>query len=167
MHSKMRESCASVRPQRGYSLLEMLVVVVLIALLSVIAFGIFVDTRSTVDSTRALTEINTIIGSAQRYRTTFAQGGLYTGISIAALTARNYPVGGIDTRGNRNVYEVVVGLAPTTAAAEDATLLYTTESAAACTGLRDIFASGTGGTDAVPGIVSATCATATLNIVID
>ena len=135
--------------------MEVLLVLALVAAVTAVLINVFFETRGAVNSTQAITELNTIIESARRYRRTFAAAGSYTGISVDELTDNNYPVGGIDRRGNQNIFEEVVTLvASGSTPGSDATLTYPTSSEEACSGLRRLFSDGT---ETVQGINSATC----------
>ena len=74
----------------------MTLAVVAIAAIAVVVFLAFSDTQSTANQTRALNEINTLAASARQFRSSFAQGGLYTNLTnVKVLVDNGYSVGGM------------------------------------------------------------------------
>ncbi len=133
---------------RGYSLLEMTLTVAAIAIIAAIVFVAFADTQSTANQTRALTEINAIANSARSFRSSFAQGGLYTNLTNAKVLDDNgYTMGGMSLNGNNAVN--VYGLGVTIAAysgGTDASLVYTAPTQEDCLALMGFFTDDPGTT---------------------
>ena len=144
-----RTALAAAR-QRGYSLLEMSLAVGAIAIIAVIAFLAFTDTQSSVNQTRALSEINAVAASARQFRSSFAEGGLYAGLTnVKVLVDNGYAIGGMALNGNNgvNAYGLSVTAAPTTGTSNgDATIVYTTPSQEDCLALMGSFTDNPGTT---------------------
>ena len=139
--SKSCRTVIAAARQRGYSLLEMSLAVGAIAIIAVIAFLAFTDTQDSANQTRALSEINALASSARQYRSSFAQGGLYTNLTnVKVLVDNGYPIGGMSLNGNNgvNVYGLS-GTIATTAGGADATIVYTTPSQEDCLALMGSF----------------------------
>ena len=133
---------------RGYSLLEMSLAVFAIAVIAAIVFVAFADTQSTANQTRALSEINAIANSARSFRSSFAQGGLYTNLTNAKVLEDNgYTMGGMSLNGNNavNVYGLPVTIATVTGGT-DATLIYTSPTQEDCLALMGFFTDDPGTT---------------------
>lgn len=134
--------------QRGYSLLEMGLVVGAIALFAVIGFVAYTDTQSTANQTQAMSEINGLSSSARQFRSAFAQGGLYTNLTnVKELVDNGYSVGGMSLNGNDgvNAYGLAVTIA-SAAAGADANIVYTTPSEEDCLALMGNFTDNPGTT---------------------
>ncbi|MCY4128846.1 MAG: prepilin-type N-terminal cleavage/methylation domain-containing protein [Gammaproteobacteria bacterium] len=136
--------------QRGYSLLEMSLAVGAIAIIAVIAFLAFTDTQTSANQTRALNEINSLASSARQFRSSFAQGGLYTNLTnVKALVDNGYTTGGMALSGNDgvNVYGMSTTIAPTAGTGNgDATIVYTTPTQEDCVALMGSFTDSPGTT---------------------
>ena len=160
--------------QRGYSLLEMTLAIGAIAVIAVIAFLAFSDTQSSANQTRALSEISSLVASARQYRSSFAQGGLYTSLDMEELVNNGYPTGGMQVSGTgatssgTNTYGLGVTIVPTTGTTNaDATITYTTPSQEECLAVMASFTDNPGTTattatdDHAPGFkAGAICSTA-------
>ena len=139
--------------QRGYSVLEMGLVIALIAAIAIIAFLAVGDTQSSLNQTRALGEISAVSASARQHRSTFAQGGLYTGVNMAEL--QGYNLAGMEVTGAAaasrgiNAYGLDMNIAVTagaTPANSDATITYETPSQEECEALMALFTDDPGTT---------------------
>ena len=134
--------------QRGYSLLEMSLAVGAIAIIAVIAFLAFTDTQDSANQTRALNEINSVASSARQFRSSFAQGGLYTNLTnVKVLVDNGYAIGGMALNGNDgvNAYGLSTTIATVTGGG-DATIVYTTPSQEDCIALMGSFTDDPGTT---------------------
>lgn len=139
--------------QRGYSLLEMSLAVGAIAVIAVIAFLAFSDTQTSVNQTRTLSEINSLVASARQYRSSFAQAGLYTNIDMEELETNGYSTGGMQVSGTgatstgNNTYGLGVTIVPTAGTSNaDATITYTTPSQEDCLAIMATFTDDPGTT---------------------
>ncbi len=144
----------------GYSLMEMLIVFGVIA----IAVGFVAVIGGTLGSgqkvNQAYSEIQMIIKAAESYRRAPARRGLFTGLTMTALSTRGYNVEPFTTGTNENTYGMTVTAAPAAAGA-DATIVYTTDEAADCLNLVDRL-------DTLPGIkVTPTCAAGVLTVTLE
>ena len=146
--------------QDGYSLMEMLIVFAVIA----IAVGFVSVIGGTLGSgqkvNNAFSEITMIKAAAESYRRAPARLGLFTGLSITALSTRGYNVEPFTTGTNQNAYGLSVTAAPAASAA-DATIVYTTDEAADCLNLVDRLST-------LPGIkTTPTCAAGVLTVTLE
>ena len=135
--------------QRGYSLLELTLTIGAIAVIAVVAFMAFSDTQGTVNTTRALGEINGVASAARQYRASFAQGGLYTNIDMEELDDGGYPTGGMQVTGTgatssgTNTFGLNVTIVPSNTNT-DATITYTSPSQEACLAIMASFTDNPG-----------------------
>ena len=140
--TKPRRSNPAEARQRGYSVWEVSLAIGVIAVIAVVVFLAFGDTQSSINQTRALNEINAVASSARQYRSTFAQGGLYTNIDMEELQGYNLAgmavTGAGATSSGTNAYGLGVTITPVTGNA-DATIVYTTPSQAVCEDLHSLF----------------------------
>lgn len=149
--SKPRRVAYAAARQRGYSVLEVTLAISLIAAIGVVVFLAFGDTQSSVNQTRALSEINALASSARQYRSTFAQGGLYTNVNMEAL--EGYNLAGMDVTGTgatssgTNAYGLGVTI-ESVATNADAEIEYTTPSQDVCEDLMPLFTNAAAGTTA-------------------
>lgn len=146
--SKSCRAVVAAARQRGYSLLEMSLAIGAIAIIAVIAFLAFTDTQDSANQTRALSEINALGSSARQFRSSFAQGGLYTNLTnVKVLVDNGYPIGGMALNGNNgvNIYGLSATIA-TTAGGADATIVYTTPTQEDCVALMGSFTDDPGTT---------------------
>lgn len=153
----------SAKERRGYSVTEITISIVLIAILVGIVVNAFVGTQDTANRTAAIGEINTLLSSARAYRQSFAQAGTYTGITVEALSDNGYTIGTVTPDGV-NIYGLETTLAPSTGAGAGSDALFTYEfpSQAPCLAVQDLY---TDGTDYVTGIKAHTaCADATPSV---
>ena len=141
--------------QRGYSLVEVAFGVAIVAAVAVMAAVFIGDVNRSLSSSQALAQINTLIASARQYRSTFAQGGLYSNVDMAELAELGYATGGIDGTNALNVYGLAVTLKPKNKN-KDATLTYQAPSVEECKLLKLSFEKSG---KFVSGIKAATCAT--------
>lgn len=148
--SKQRRKLLAAARQRGFTLLEMSLAVGAIAIIAVIAFLAFTDTQSSANQTRALSEINGLAAGARQFRSSFAQGGLYTNMNnVKYLVDNGYSTGGMQLSGNDGVN--AYGLSTTivasgTPTASDATIVYTTPSDEDCLAIMGNFTDNPGTT---------------------
>ena len=146
--STNRRAVFAAARQRGYSLLEMSLAVGAIAIIAVIAFLAFTDTQTSANQTRALNEINALASSARQFRSSFAQGGLYTNLTnVKVLVDNGYSIGGMSLSGSNgvNAYGLSTTIATTTGGA-DATIVYTTPTQEDCLALMGSFTDDPGTT---------------------
>ena len=138
--------------QRGYSVLEIGLSIAIIAAIAVIAFLAVGDTQSSISQTRALGEISAVASSARQHRSSFAQGGLYTGINMAEL--EGYNLAGMDVTGAAaasrgiNAYGLDMNIAAsgTSPTNGDATITYETPTQEECEALMALFTDDPGTT---------------------
>ena len=127
----------------GFTVAELVVTGATVAIIIGILYAVFADTLGGVNRTQAVMQINGVISEAKRYRSTFAQGGLYTGLTLSELGGANDSVAGIDTVAGLNVYGLPVSIGGTGTPAVDATLTYRTPSDEDCAEILDSFSDGT------------------------
>ena len=140
--------------QRGYSLVEVAFGVAIVAAVAVIAAVFIGDVNRSLNSSQALAQLNTLIASARQYRSTFAQGGLYTDISMSKLSDLGYATAGIDGTNALNVYGLSVSYAGKDTN-KDATLKYATPTKKECDLIALSFKKGSD--TYVSGIKAVTC----------
>ena len=119
-----------------------------IAIIAVIAFLAFTDTQSSANQTRALNEINALASSARQFRSSFAQGGLYTNLTnVQVLRNNGYSIGGMSLNGTDgvNAYGLSTTIATVTGGG-DAMIVYTTPSEEDCVALMGNFTDDPGTT---------------------
>ena len=179
--SKPRRPVPAEARQRGYSVWEVSLVIGAIAVIAVVVFLAFGDTQSSINQTRALNEINAVASSARQFRSTFAQGGLYTTIDMEEL--QGYNLAGMEVTGaaaasrGLNAYGLTVAIAPVsgaTPANSDATITYITPSLEVCDDLRPLFTDSTtvaasaAADEHAPGFKNPVgCATGTLTLTLE
>lgn len=174
--AKYRVSPIAAR-DRGYSMLELTLAITAVAVIAVIVFLAFSDTQSTLNQTRALSEINAVAASARQYRSKFAQGGLYTNIAMDDLENKGYSLGGMQVQGTNavNAYGLNASIVPTGTPPADATLTYNTPTVDECSAIIANFTSAatptsasTSTDDHVPGFkAGAVCAGGVLTLVLE
>lgn len=150
--------------QRGYSLIEVAFGVAIVAAVAVIVAVFIGDVNRSLNASQAQTQLNTLIASAKQYRSTFAQGGLYTGITVSKLAENGYATAGIDGTNSLNVYGLDVTVA-IVSGNKDATITYATPTVADCNQIRSSFVKGT--TTFVIGVKAASCSAGVLTLTID
>ena len=137
-----------------------------------IALAVFIMVQmgegvESVNSTRAVSEINSLMGSSRNYRNQFAQGGSYAGISLPNIIAAGLPTGGITSE---NVYGETVTIAPNSGNT-NAIISYPTGTADTCSALLNYFARTSGGTTTyIKGVQAASCTgtpASTLSVTVD
>ncbi len=146
--------------QAGYSLMEMLVVfgVIAIAVAFVAVIGGTLGSGQKVQN--AYSEIQLVMRAAESYRRAPSRNGLFTGLTVTALSTRGYNVEPFTSGTNENTYGLTVTAAPAAGGA-DATITYATGEQADCLNLVDRF-------DTLPGVkVTPTCTTGTLTITLE
>ena len=140
--------------ERGYSLVEVAFGVAIVAAVAVIAAVFIGDVNRSLNSSQALAQLNTLIASARQYRSTFAQGGLYTDIGMDELAELGYSTAGIDGSNALNVYGLSVSIAGKDSN-KDAELKYSTPTKSECDLIASSFKKGSD--DFVSGIKAVSC----------
>lgn len=153
--------------EAGLSMLEISIgggILIALAVFIMIQMGEGVES---VNSTRAVSEINSLMGASRNYRTQFAQGGSYAGISLPNIISAGLPTGGIVSD---NVFGEAVTLAPNSANT-DAIITYPTGDEDTCSALLNYFARTVGGTTTyIKGVQAASCTgtpPSTLSVTVD
>ena len=151
--------------ESGMSMLEVSIGAGILAILAVFIMIQMGEGVESVNSTRAIAEINSLMGSSRNYRNQFAQAGSYTGITLQKLIDAGLPTGGIVTD---NVYGETVTIAGTNSNA-DALITYPTGDSDTCDALINYFARTSGGTTTyIKGVQAAACNPAdTLTVTVD
>ena len=144
----------------GYSIVELLIVLGIVAVAAIFVANIAGGAASGQRLERAFSEIQMVKSAAESYRSAPARAGLFTGVSVTALSGRGYNVEPLTTGTNQNAFGLTIAIAPAAAGA-DATLTYATDNAEDCNQLIDRFTNiaGVKGTPA--------CASNTITITLE
>lgn len=136
----------------GYSIVELLIVLGVIAVAAIFIANIAGGAASGQRLERAFSEIQMVKAAAESYRSAPARAGLFTGITVTALSSRGYNVEPLTTGTNQNAFGLTIAVAPAAGGA-DATITYATDNAADCNQLIDRFTNiaGVKGTPACSG----------------
>jgi len=160
MHKEIGKGATTGPGSRGFSLVELLVVLGIVALAAVFVANLAGTAESAQKVDRAFTELRIVKNAAQSYRTSPAQRGQFTNISITQLATRGYNVEPFTTGTNENAYGLTITVAPAAAGA-DGTITYATDNAADCNQLIDRWTNITG----IKG--TPVCATNTLTLTLE
>ena len=141
------------RMPKGVTLPELGLYVAALAMVGVVVVGGYGNFQSGWRTEQAFHEIMKVKAAAETYRSAAAQGGSFTGITLAVLSDNGYNVEPLDDGDDENVYGLDVTLAAA-GGGTDATLTYQFDDEEDCNQVHDRL-DGTTGVKRLPACTAA------------
>ena len=139
------------RKEAGFTLVELGIYLAVLAVVGAFVVTQWGNINSGLRVERAYAELERVKTAAEAYRSASANAGLYTGITMAALSTNGYNVEPFTTGTNQNTYGLTVAIAAAgSPAGTDATLTYGFDNTEDCNQMIQRFDASVTGIKATP-----------------